>query len=49
MFELKKTEGKARRGVGIGTIVAMFAVGKIISKCNGLFGDKIRTAAGMQQ
>ena len=36
-------------GVGIGTIVAMFAVGKIISKCNGLFGDKIRTAAGMQQ
>lgn len=36
-------------GVGIGTIVAMFAVGKIISFCNRLFGDKIRTAAGMQQ
>ena len=36
-------------GVGIGTIVAMFAVGKIISKCNGLFGDKIRAAAGTQR
>lgn len=36
-------------GVGIGTIVAMFAVGKIISFCNRLFGDKIRTAAGMQR
>jgi len=35
-------------GVGVGTIVAMFAVGKIISFCNRLFGDKIRTAAGMQ-
>ena len=36
-------------GVGIGTIVAMFAVGKIISHCNRLFGDRIRTAAGMNQ
>jgi len=36
-------------GVGIGTIVAMFAVGKIISLCNRLFGDKIRTAAGIQR
>lgn len=36
-------------GVGIGTIVAMFAVGKIISSCNRLFGEKIRTAAGMQR
>ena len=36
-------------GVGIGTIVAMFAVGKIISFCNKLFGEQIRTAAGMQR
>ena len=36
-------------GVGIGTIVAMFAVGKIISFCNRLFGDEIRTAAGMNR
>ncbi len=36
-------------GVGLGTVVAMFAVGKIISRCNALFGDKIRTAAGTQQ
>lgn len=35
-------------GVGIGTIVAMFAVGKIISMCNRAFGDRIRVAAGMQ-
>ena len=35
-------------GVGIGTVIAMFAVGKIISVCNRVFGDKIRTAAGMQ-
>ena len=36
-------------GVGIGTIVAMFLVGKIISKCNGLFGAQIRAAAGMDR
>ena len=36
-------------GVGIGTIVAMFAVGKIISLCNRLFGDRIRAAGGMQK
>ena len=35
-------------GVGIGTIIAMFAVGKIISVCNRIFGGRIRTAAGMQ-
>ena len=35
-------------GVGIGTVIAMFAVGKIISVCNRIFGDRIRTAAGMQ-
>ena len=35
-------------GVGIGTVIAMFAVGKIISVCNRIFGDKIRIAAGMQ-
>ena len=35
-------------GVGIGTVIAMFAVGKIISVCNRIFGDKIRVAAGMQ-
>ena len=36
-------------GVGIGTVVAMLAVGKIISKCNGLFGAQIRAAAGMDR
>lgn len=36
-------------GVGLGTIVAMFAVGKIISICNRMFGDTIRTAAGMDR
>ena len=36
-------------GVGIGTVIAMFAVGKIISLCNRLFGDKIRSAAGMNR
>ena len=35
-------------GVGIGTVVAMLAVGKIISRCNRLFGGKIRAAAGME-
>jgi len=35
-------------GVGIGTIAAMFGVGKIISICNRLFGGKIRAAAGME-
>lgn len=36
-------------GVGLGTVVAMFGVGKIISRCNRLFGDKIRAAAGMDR
>ena len=36
-------------GVGIGTVIAMFAVGKIISLCNRLFGDKIRSAAGINR
>ena len=36
-------------GVGLGTVVAIFGVGKIISKCNRLFGAQIRTAAGMDR
>ena len=36
-------------GVGIGTILAMFVVGKIISRCNRLFGARIRAAAGLEQ
>ena len=36
-------------GVGIGTVAAMFGVGKIVTFCNGLFGEKIRAAAGMER
>lgn len=34
-------------GVGVGTLVAMFTVGKIISFLNGRIGAPIRAAAGM--
>lgn len=36
-------------GVGLGTLAAMFAVGKIVSIVNGLVGPRIRAAAGMDQ
>lgn len=36
-------------GVGVGTLVAMFGVGKIVSLCNGLFGGRIRAAAGLER
>lgn len=36
-------------GVGIGTVIAMFVVGKIISRCNRLFGAQIRAAAGLDR
>ena len=36
-------------GVGIGTVAAMFGVGKVISFCDKLFGAQLRVAGGMEK